>query len=299
MTENIKTVIHCFDFDCTKPGQNDAYIAFAAQRRAEGARLFRAWGGGSYYMPALDGAEVELETAHVFDNQWNTAPVGEAKTGLRVFDWAEDAIFGPSGKEFKHLRRGHYLDQTDQMRQLRQQVSTCGYCGHHYGPDRAPQAVDGFCEDCLGSEFLTPKEIYLLRLLPAGQSFGGKREPLTEAEAATLLPRYQEAQTVGRSARDKAAIARKRRHILERVEDAKAKVKHAEIERDGALWALEHLGIRFADNLIYYSHTGRFCFGWQKALSAEDRSALLDKVSEFPFDYDIGEGLNKKYATAR
>ena len=41
------------------------------------------------------------------------------------------------------------------------------------------------------------------------------------------------------------------------------------------------------DNCIYYSHTGRFGFGWREPVGQAVYSALVDVLCEFPFDYDI------------
>ena len=42
-----------------------------------------------------------------------------------------------------------------------------------------------------------------------------------------------------------------------------------------------------AENCIYYSHTRKFCFGWRNPVSESVKSALLDVLVEFPFDYEI------------
>lgn len=61
--------------------------------------------------------------------------------------------------------------------------------------------------------------------------------------------------------------------------------RDAKTERDGFLWFMNR-GIR-VDNLIFYTHTGCFCFGWRSPIDAELRDALLDVISEFPFPYDL------------
>lgn len=61
--------------------------------------------------------------------------------------------------------------------------------------------------------------------------------------------------------------------------------RNATTERDGKLWIWDH-GFSL-DNVIYYSHTGRFCFGWRQPVSDSVASKLLDVMSEFPFPYTI------------
>jgi hypothetical protein len=64
-------------------------------------------------------------------------------------------------------------------------------------------------------------------------------------------------------------------------------VEKLTIEYRGKLWLLEH-GID-TGNAIYYSHTGRWCFGWYKPLTEALKSSLLDVLTEFPYDYDLKE----------
>lgn len=65
-------------------------------------------------------------------------------------------------------------------------------------------------------------------------------------------------------------------------------------ELAGRLWWLER-GID-DENLIYYNHTGVFCFGWREKVSSEFASRLLDLASEFPFEYEI-RAADKTYSS--
>ena len=131
----------------------------------------------------FDSEDIELETSCLFSNQWNTA------CGKRVFDWYE-AIY-PNRK----IKEGHYLDITDEMRQIRQTTLVCGYCGKNY-----PNGKPGFCNACLDSEYLKESDLALLRLLPVALKFP-TREPLTDSERATLLPQYVSAANLGNDSR--------------------------------------------------------------------------------------------------
>jgi hypothetical protein len=289
-SKTIRTIVHAYNFDTSKAHEAAEYAALVAARQAEGREVFKSHGGGgSHYMPELDGAAVDLETAHVFDNQWNTGPIpGVSEKGRRVFDWAEDAIWN-YGRENLTTRRGHWLELTDDMIRVRRETLKCGYCDAHYQANEAP--ADLFCTKCTGSEYLKESELNLTRLLPAGASFGVKREPLTDAEAAALLPVYREAQLTGRNARDvdatRKALARIEKRRADTIATAETKKRSADTVRDIELWVLDNLGYRWLGNVIFYDHTGRAGFGWYKPLSAEDLSTLLDKVSEFRWPYDI------------
>lgn len=273
----MRTVIHTYQFDTRKADERAAYVELAAKLSA-GPHCMKSHGQGSHYMPELSFREIELETEHLFDNQWNTAPIeGVSDKGLRVFDWAEDAIFD-RGVENTWLKQGHWLEQTAEMREIRRNTHKCGYCG------KQEPAAKGyvFCPHCIDSEYLTEKDLPLTRMLPVDSPFGTERAPLSEAERAHLLPLFREAQLHGTTERGKARRLKQRADIAAK---AKSAIENATAERDGMLWLLDH-GVNI-DNVIFYSHTGRFGFGWRKPVDAALYSQLCDILCEFPFDYDI------------
>lgn len=69
------------------------------------------------------------------------------------------------------------------------------------------------------------------------------------------------------------------------IADAAQAIANEERRRDGKLWLLDH-GLSI-ENVIYYSHTNRFCFGWDLPVSPVVESTILDVISEFPYSYDI------------
>jgi hypothetical protein len=76
--------------------------------------------------------------------------------------------------------------------------------------------------------------------------------------------------------------AKKRQQIIDQTD---ATINKATTERDGKLWAFDY-GLDI-ENLIYYSHTGIFTFGWREKVSDAEASKILDVISEFPFEYEI------------
>jgi hypothetical protein len=264
----MKTKLHVYHFDMAKPDDKAAYEALCAKLTAQGLKCFESWGdprSGGHYSGVKDLAgEVVLETEHLFENQWNTST-------HRVFDWAQDYQH-----EAKWLKRGHYLEQTAEMREIRRNTVKCRYCG------KQEPAAKGyvFCPRCIGSEYLKASDLPLTRMKAVDDH--SDCEPLTDAEAAHLLPLWKEAQLHGHTARDKARIAKARADIVAKY----AKATHAaKTEHDGLLWLMDR-GIR-TDNVIYYSHTDKFCFGWRKPLEAEVLSGWVEVASEFPFEYEI------------
>jgi hypothetical protein len=284
MNSTIKTTIHAYSFDLKIPAQKAEWESLRAILSSEGfPRCFESL--GDHYAPfaALDGIALELETRHLFDDQWNTAALPSAQkkewaeNGVRVFDWSLDALFDANGRKRTDIKRGHYLVQTPEMRALRENTNACGYCG------KQEPAAKGyvFCPHCLDSEYLKVDNLPLTRMLPVSQGRNG-RESLTEAERAHLMPLYIKAQTQGSTERGRARIAKRRADIAAKFKKESA---NARAEHDGNLWLMDH-GITAEP--IFYSHTGRFCFGWREPLAAESVSALLELMgAEFPFPYDI------------
>jgi hypothetical protein len=163
------------------------------------------------------------------------------------------------------------------MREIRRNTNGCGYCGK-----QEPAAKGNvFCPHCIGSEYLKSNELHLLRMRPVNET--GDRAKLTPAEHAHLLPIYKDAQLHGNTERDKKRIAKARADVLA---DYEKTTRNAKTERDGFIWCMDH-GIK-TDNLIFYNHTGRFCFGWRgDGVDKELESQILDAISGFPFAYDI------------
>lgn len=278
----MQTTLHTYRFDITKPEEKAAWKDLK-NKLSSWPHCMESWGadrstadGRGYHdaIEALNGKPITLETEHLFENQWNTAPVeGVTKNGLRVFDWKIDVW--PNNK----IKSGHYLEQTDEMREVRRNTDACGYCG------KQEPAAKGyvFCPHCLDSEYLKAEELHLTRMRPVDTSFNENRAPLTEAESAHLMPLYLDAQLNGSTERGKARITKQRQDVERKFQN---KTESAKAEHDAAVWILDHMP-GMLSNWIYYDHTKKHSFGWRKPLSDVEVSALLDIISEFPFAYEI------------
>jgi len=267
---NIKTKIHTYSFDIGEPEEKKAYTALRKRLKPDHRRFKVNAEPTGERIKWEDGQEVELETKFIFSDQWNTA------CGKRVFDWYEGVIWTYEGRE-SNRKSGHYLEMTPEMEEIRRNTLTCGFCGKHY------QAAQGylFCDRCLDSEYLKESQLFMLRLLPAGEHFP-KREPLTDRESKHLLPQYVKRQTTGDDSR---AVKKRQGQHKEIVEKYRKNKRLNETEHKGMLW-LWHRGINL-DNVIYYSHTDVFSFGWRSPVSPSVKSRLLDQLCEFEFAYEI------------
>jgi hypothetical protein len=277
----MKTTIHAYWYDTSKPADAKVYDELCERLTAQGLHCFETWGGGKGHYDLvrdIDGREIELETEHLFNDQWNTAPIeGITEQGYRVFDWAQDYPIDFS----KHIKKGHYLDQTEEMREARRSTDACGYCGK-----QEPRGLYAFCPHCIGNVYLKESDIHLLRMRPIDQDKPrNSRALLTEAEQAQLLPLHREAQLKARTEADSKRLG----EIRQKIENAYAKsTSNAKTERDGFIWLLDQgLGVGIVENCIFYAHTQTFSFGWRNPVSEEIKSRLLDILTEFPFAYEI------------
>lgn len=287
--ETIKTVLHHYRFDLSKPGGRKEYDA-------ELARIKKAWGGnmpkcwtvnfhGYHHLDekahaftqkvrdAGPNCPIEIETACMFEDQWNTAPIaGVSDSGLRVFAWSENVYLN------KSLREGYWIEDTADFREVMRNTHKCGYCG------KQEPAAKGyvFCPHCLDSQYLTEKNLNLLRMVPIAE-LRNERAELSEAERAHLLPLFHAAQIHGSTERGKARLKKERARLRA---DYTKTIATAKEKRDAGLWIMDNVP-GLLENWIFYSHTGNHCFGWRKPLDSGTVGTLLEKISEFPFAYEI------------
>lgn len=282
--ETLTTRLIAYRFDTNNVDQKAAYRKMVRRLREQGLKMFETWGGKTTHYEIgkrLENHAIQLETKHVFGDQWNTAPIaGVSESGVRVHNWAQDAKQDCA----KHIKAGYYLEITDAMRETVARRVRCGFCGHEANKADYPHE---FCDRCLDSPHLKQDELRLLRMRGvdlARGTLGGERPPLTDNEAAELLPRYIERQTKGADSRD-AQKLRKQREKIER--DYETEATNAKNKRDGLIWLMDR-GVSI-DNVIYYAYTGKFCFGWRTPLSKEVEAELTNVLCAegdcFPFDW--------------
>lgn len=273
----MKTKLHHYCFNVSDPAQKAAYEAMKKLIKADcpqaRGQWMNAW-GSEKGESRTDTQEVEIETSCLFENQWNEA---DSTGNRRLFDWYEEYPV----RIAKTCKRGHWLEITPEMALARINTRKCGYCGKHYGPFHDPIPEDGFCRACLDSPYLKESDLYMTRLRSLVTS-DLPFQPLTEAEKAALLPLYVSRQTTGADSRAKSARDKQRADVLKKFTE---ETTAATIERDGMLWLWDH-GFSL-DNVIYYSHSDKFGFGWLSPVSKAVCEKLLEVMSEFPFHYEI------------
>ena len=269
----MQTKIHCYWFNIGNETEKTAYEEMRAKLESDGRNFFnvisldkdRASGNGT--------GTIELETNSFFSNQWNTTADSPTHPNARVFDWYEEYMPQRTNQKIKS---GHWLEITPEMEAIRKTTLVCGYCGKH-----VQNGAPGFCNACLDSPYLKESELNLLRLLPVA-IHNPRREPLTEQEQAELLPAYVSRQTLGADSRAVKTLAATRKRIEDKF---RKETRNAKTEHDGFIWLLDR-GVN-TENVIFYSHAGKFSFGWLRPLESAVKSKLLDLLCEFPFEYEF------------
>ena len=266
----LKTQLTTYRFDVSDREQAAAYEALCEELHAKGLTFFNVdpMSNGPY---EWHSGEITLDCSYLFEDQWNTTDDSPHMPHYRVHEWYEPIY--PN----KRLKTGYYLTITPEMLDIQKNTVKCGYCGAI-----EPAALGHtFCPRCLGSAYLTEKDLFLTRMQPITKGNRG-RAPLTEEERTHLLPLYVAAQTEGAATAAGQKLAKQRADLKK---ERDAAIYTANTKYSGFTWLMDH-GFNI-DNCIYYSHTDRFCFGWRTPLDAAVASALLDKISEFPFNYTL------------
>jgi hypothetical protein len=274
----MKTILHTYSFNTNNADEKKDYQELVKDLKATKGRghWLNCWGPQTKDRKRIEAGEVTLETAHLFSNQWNTDT-------MRVFDWYEE--YNIEDK----IKRGYYLDITKEMIDVRNYTSNCGWCGK-----QEPSAKGYlFCPHCIGSEYLTEDKLHLTRMMPvANDSPSLRRANLSEIETAILLPLWKESQIGGKSERGLARTKKVRDQLTELYNENSEK---NEVTYQGKMWWLDQ-GFEL-DNLIYYSHTKVFTWGWRHLLTYAEVQKVLEVISEFQYDYCI-KGLNE-YGVSR
>ena len=222
------------------PIKKDDPEYIALRERLKSYKRFRVWDTSSHETHVKAGT-YHVETDHLFDNQSNT------KEGFRIFDFADYS----RNPHVANTRYGHYIENIDELEAARAKRSKCGYCGH------SEDDADGeWCPKCRGSEYLEPSNYRLLQMLPVSSRAKRDAEP-----PADVIADIEKQQMAGAKLRAEKKIAAK----IAKLEQDQLNAAH-EIE---FIRACVELGFHttLLDNLIYYSHTNKFCFGWRKPIA--------------------------------
>jgi len=259
----MKTVIHYYYFNLEN--QCKEYDELVEKLNQTHKQLrFRAYGNKPNKQ--IGSESIELRTDFLFHNQWNSGTE-------RVFDWREYVF--PN----KNIKAGHWLEQTQEMIDIRNNTYKCGHCGEM-------SREGGFCQKCIGSKYLDKGELFLLRLKPISDT--SPYPVLTQQELDYLVPLYHESQGLGVNNPDAESRKMVANLIPAAVAEADLLMGEAAIKTQALNWLLDHF---YKDlwNVIYYRHSKKFCFGWRTPIQNDKKKCeeLQALLVDFPFDYDI------------
>jgi len=268
--KTLETTLHTYSYDLRNEDEREAYNTLAARLNVENGRCFEVWDDKKSKDPTPGKTTLELES--IFNNQWNTPT-------HRVFNWFQAARHSGVMRVY-----GHYLDITADMREVIARTHTCGWCGQQYwdsaNGDDAP-TVPVYCTACVGGAYLTEDKLHMLEVLPVN-TIKDKRA-LSAGDLAELTTLWEAEQISATNERDNKRQAQRRKDIEKRYTSSLAQ---AEERHTVELWLLNH-GIQ-DDNVIFYTHTDTWCFGWRTPLGVEEYKLLLKRLgSEMPFNYEI------------
>jgi hypothetical protein len=253
-----------------KAGEKAMYEGIVEKCKAWGYNLMRTYDGLNYtkrqaYREGIEGLQ-DIETDFLFNNQYNTA------SGYRVHDWKESIV--PN----KDIIVGHYIVYSEELAQAKKDQYVCGYCGARYHkPNRL------FCNKCLGSKYLTEKELYLLALVPVSEDRIGASERRNEI-SEDLREDYRKAQATHKVEFKKQQQKRRLKLIEEMGVNLEKEINGLREEAELKIAVLR--ADYDIDNFIVYSGKGP-TFGWRESLkNNQEEVAKIDSLN-LPFVYTI------------
>jgi hypothetical protein len=207
---------------------------------------------------------IDLETKHLFSNQWNTT---EEYENLRIHRWAEWDY--PN----RDIKEGYFIEITEELQHLLDNTLACEYCSH-----QEPKTVSNptYCPSCVGSEYLSEDLLPLTKLQPVSSK--KKRDSF---DKDLYLKEHGDKLTKVLTDRK----AKKRDDLIEKYE-SKAALNKFQFETQLLLLDNEVIDL---NNVIYYDHRKMWTFGWYTKLTDEEKVTLAQKLSSinFPHQYEI------------
>ena len=262
----MKTILHTYCFyDVSKNPDKENYENLCKKLKDMNLKKFHVISEKPIFPAINDEFPIDLETNFLFKNQWNTSEESPNFKNTRVFDWFERANF-----ENKNLKKGHWIEQTQEMIDIRYNTFKCGFCGNR-------SYSEGFCDKCLGSEYLSTKELYLVRY----KRICDKDKPfkkLTEEEYENLLPRFFDEQ-----------LKRSKKTFLDQIEDEKEEIenlmKASHIKVKGLEWLYGNDVILY-HRVFFYNRTETFHFTVNEKEEVEIFSESLKSMG-FPYNFEV------------
>ena len=258
----IKTILHIYNYVSTQ----EDYKTLCGKLKNIGLKKLRMYSEKPFLIGKNESFPIELDTDNFLtDNQWNTSAESPNFPNTRVFDWFES--YNPNNQL---IRTGHWIEQSQEMRDLRYRTFACGYCGHK-------STTPGFCEDCLGSQHLDTKDFKLLRKLRMSdaKTYGD----ITEEEFDYLYPIYVQKQSVRAGKMLEKRIEEEKEAIISKIEASKDHISGLEILKENGCGFL----IKW---IFFYDRTREFTITTKNQEEKEELEKILKQIN-FPYKYKV------------
>jgi hypothetical protein len=217
----------------------------------------------SFQFSKVPEGEYIVETEHMFNNQYNVRGInGEEKKNLRIFEYCRmlnDSTYRGRG-DLKPTNIGYYIAEgIEEIRAYQNRITHCNYCGAQYIDSKQK-----ICDKCLDSKYLEPDNYKLLWLTGLNEKYKSEELP---AGTVKKIKRLQKERAIKDLKKQRAEYVL--RLMVKKIDsEAEFNFKHLLIDAEFSVKELE--------NLIFYTHSNTFCFGWRESI--QDKEKFLKKI---------------------
>lgn len=228
------------------------------QNMCEQKRMSQEYGDK---IKALDGKTVEIDTKHLFANQFNTV------CGLRMHPSYQWVFFN------KKIISCYVVTLPKEYKTLLNNTLQCGYCGKQYHTNDLNHN-DNYCNSCLGSEYLKTDQLYMLKLQAISDKTN-RTEPTEPTE------QFKAIKKVHKVLQKDFRLKKQAKRFASDLE--KNKTERIDIIKQNEVFTILLKNYIDIENCIFYSHKKVFSFGWRSSLSmlqSETISAKIESIKE-------------------
>ncbi len=263
----IKVKVSRYSFDIREPEEKAKYEKIQEECKALGYKLFDVTDTTPWDKRVKEG-EYEIELKHLFNNQYNTVAIDDDTPGKRVHDWYESINW-----EARHRKSGYYLTgDIAQLKAAKDNRLNCGYCGAQYDKGLTTHKL---CTKCVGSEYLTEDNWPLLILIPVSEErdYEGCKACLSSSDLTKLREEFEAAKVERRRLLTARRLAKADQVLIDAAKKAESNLAEAHIKA-----VLLRLDLDI-DDVIYYSHTKEWVWGWRKPVTGAERAAIMEVIT--------------------
>ena len=273
MSEPIKFTLNKYYYDISKPEQYHEYQTQVVSRAENlSFKIFQSVSESHHSKGWLQDlpTKVVVDTDFLFNNQFNTVAENGVSSGYRLHFWYE-AMY-PN----KDIKEGYFVTgDIDEMYDLLSRTYVNGYTGETVtieGNDTPPYCDDS--EKTLSSEHLEKSQLRQLMYSP----LRGEKEIMGQQVLAKLEEQYKFYQT-------KANRLREQQRHKAAMDEHNKKQRQMVKEHEIRLEVVKARGN--CKNLIYYSHTDTFCYGWNQHVTENQGEQFLKDVAHIDAKFEV------------